>query len=517
MRREDLRLRALARQGDAAASLKLARLYLQGAPGQARNLPTGLALLRALPAADAAALAAGALSLPELVGHGLLDALRLAAEREPQARIKLAAWLLLTGEEPAALALLAATPLGAPALQALRAGPDADADAGAQPLERALRLLDRAVPLPLAESALAAAQRAFEARELERLARALALCAATVDPPSPPLLQLVAQAALLAFEGGHPLPALPPALLQAALEQAAAQGSAPACHLLGRALCGLPCAVPGWDRLAAATNLRKGSALLLRAADAGVTEAWLALYRVSADHRSSVANPQLALFCLEKAAQRGDTESMRRLGAIGLREAADLAATERALDLLFRAAAQGDAIAPQLMASLVLPLPGSDDEALAAAAEVHRHDPWLGHRLQLARLFGLTKLEALSVDPAAGARAWGLVVGPNPFVAQVRLAAPRAVPALSQRASGALRQAAAFFGAVLPDSSAVEGGLRKRSLQQRRLFDRLQLSEHLFFAQASSAQRDALRIGARWAHRARGALRQALAESAPPP
>ena len=47
-----------------------------------------------------------------------------------------------------------------------------------------------------------------------------------------------------------------------------------------------------------------------------------------------------------------------------------------------------------------------------------QRDPRLAVRIELARQFGLTKLEALCVDPVDGARPWGLVVGRNPFVAK---------------------------------------------------------------------------------------------------
>ena len=215
--------------------------------------------------------------------------------------------------------------------------------------------------------------------------------------------------------------------IQASLERAAAQGDLKACYILGRALSGLNCGLLVWQRLVEGTNLRKGSALLLRAADAGNAEAWLHLYRISSDYKCSVANPQMARFCLEKSALAGDTEAQRKLGALMLRAATTLADTEAAITWLHQAAAKDDVHAVALLHSLVLPLPGDDATAEAAIERVREDDPWVALRMALARHYGLTKLEALCVDPADGLRPWGLVVGRNPFISQIRLSAARAM------------------------------------------------------------------------------------------
>ena len=124
--------------------------------------------------------------------------------------------------------------------------------------------------------------------------------------------------------------------------------------------------------------------------------------------------------------------------------------------------------------------------------------------------FGLTKLEALTVDPAQGERAWGLVVGRNPFICQTRLSAPRAVPALSPAILVDLRRAAAFFEQARGKAGGIEGDLRRRSLVQRRAFERHHLVETMFFAKVSSTVLDALRHGPKWAFRSRQPLQSAL-------
>jgi hypothetical protein len=214
----------------------------------------------------------------------------------------------------------------------------------------------------------------------------------------------------------------------------------------------------------------------------------------------------MARFFLEKAAQEGLAEAQRKLGALMLRGAATLADSEQAIAWLHAAAAQGDRHAHTLLKSLVLPGAGRDSEAAWALSMVQEHDVGLAARLALARAFGLTKLEALSVDPVQGLRPWGLVVGRNPFIVQARLSAPRAVPALDTTAQDAAQRAATLF-AQLPAG----GDLRVRSLRQRRLFERLGLAESLFFADASASVLDTLRLGPKWAHRTRAPLALALA------
>jgi hypothetical protein len=277
-------------------------------------------------------------------------------------------------------------------------------------------------------------------------------------------------------------------------------------------LCGIDLGCVPATAVAQSQNMRKGAALLLRAADAGCDAAWLHLYRIHADHRLSVSNPQMARFFLEKAALRGVSEAQRRLGALVLRSAATLAEAEQALGWLHQAAGQGDDHARQLLRSLVLPLEGEDEEADAAIVEVAAVDPWLAARLRISREFGLTKLEALCFEPAPGLRPWGLVVGKNPFIAQIRLSAPRAIPALTPRALEHLRSVAAFFTRAGADANRYEGDLRRRSSNQRRLFAKLGLDEAMFFAVATSVALDSFRLGTKWAFRMRQPLRMALAE-----
>lgn len=514
MRRTDIRLLALARQGDASARLEVGRRYLLGSDGFPQHLPSGLEHLRLAAAQGAPAAArvlAECLPLHELLRAGEWAALqRAASDGSAAAQWRHGLLLLGLGEADTSQALTWLTQAAANDPAAERVMDAVWSAPAAQRLHAALSAAAATTPLDAVAVALWLATRALELGRTEAAARALRT-AADLSPAREESLPDAVASGLVALIRhcqaiGRALPALPPALWRRALEQRAAAGERDALSWLGRGLSGLPAAgLPGAvfdERL----NVRQGAAWLLRAADAGDTEAWLLLYRLHADHSLSVANPPMARFFLEKAAQVGLAEAQRKLGALMLRSAATLAESEAAIAWLHGAASQGDGHAQTLLRSLVLPVAGRDAEAAWALSLVQEHDVGLAARLALARAFGLTKLEALSVDPVQGRRPWGLVVGRNPFVVQARLSAPRAVPALDTTAREVAQRAATLF-AQMPAG----GDLRVRSLRQRRLFERLGLSEALFFADASAGVLDTLRLGPKWAHRTREPLALALA------
>ncbi len=509
MRREDVRLRLLAKKGDAEARLKLGVAYLAGAPGVPKNIPMGIGYLQAaMPQAGRAAAVSMAshLELRELLAHGLLEVLEVAAQHEDVGRLKLAAWHLIRGELEKGTALLERCT--SPLARELGSGPESRSPGS---LLQALQALRAITPSDVADvvahearSALAQGQSLRAVLMLETLADLPHIA------PDAVLQQLIADVVRQAEVCGHGLGRLRVGWIEAALDRCAGGGDLHACHTLGRALAGMHCAHLAPERLVNAQNLRKAAALLLRAADGGLAAAWLHLFRICSDYRSSVANPTLARFCLEKAAGQGIAEAERRLGALVLRDAIRIEKMEQGMGLLHAAAAKGDTLAKLLLRSLVLPVHGSDEEALAAINEVQDSAPLLAMRLRLARSFGLTKLEALSVNPSSAMRPWGMVVGRNPFLAKARLAEPRAVPAVTQQAQECLQMAATMFADERQQSLAMEGSLRVRTLQMRRLLQRLQLPERVFFASASSHEREALRVGTKWAKRQRDILQQVL-------
>lgn len=516
MRRQNVQLVALARQGDPLARCEVGRRYLLGVDGFPRHLQTGVDYLThesLRQHAQAARVLAENLPLEELARLGLGDWLARAALSDSAAcKVKHAVWTLVHDDDvPTALRdLRAAAALGH--VGAARALASLPAPSLRTPLLAAvLRALAPGSEMNAAEVAILAARRAAEADDLDRLLGALDAAIGLSEAVTPEIDELVVQAARLAESLGRQVTPLTPAQLEQSLDRRAHQGDSWAAFAFGRALCGIACGAMAPSDLSVSLNVRRGTALLFRAADAGWAEAWLHLYKLHADHRLSVANSQMARFCLEKAALLGQRQAQCKLGALMLRSAASLADSEQAIGWLHQAASQGDALALDLLRSLHLPLEGSERDARAAIALVRRDDPWLAMRMQLSRDFGLTKLEALCVDPVAGMRPWGLVVGRNPFVVQSRLSAPRAVPALTPAALDNLRRMVMMFSESGRDGYALEGDARRRSLVQRRAFDKHGIDEAMFFAKASANILDTLRQGTRWAFRAKAQLQLALA------
>lgn len=106
-------------------------------------------------------------------------------------------------------------------------------------------------------------------------------------------------------------------------------------------------------------------------------------------------------------------------------------------------------------------------------------------------------------------RPWGLVVERNPFVEQPRLAAPRAIPSLSELALSTLQQAASMFKR-LGQEDAATGDWRYRTKRMRSALNRYRVVESLFFAEISSHTLEALRGGPKWRSRCRQELEAAL-------
>jgi TPR repeat protein len=516
MRRQDIQLLGLARQGDAAARSEAGRRYLVGGDGFPRHVATGLEYLSHPSVRDqpeTAIAIAESLSLQDLLQLQQEEALqRAAAAGSPLAQFKLGVWMALQRSRVAAGQswLESAAAAGhIEARQALAAVREGRAEEAVDALVRAVA---SSAALDVVQVGVLAARLAKESQSLDLLVDCVRVALTVAPSLTDDLSDLVVAAVLRAERGNHSLRGLAPDQIEESLEMAVTRGDRDAALLLGRARCGIASGTLAPARLTSHINVRKGVALLLRAADAGRDDAWLDLYATHADHRSSVSNPQMARFFLEKAAAAGQAEAQRKLGALILRSSGSLAESEQAIGWLHAAFQQGDVHAQRLLASLVLPLGGDALAARAAIEEVRQSDPWLAVRLTLARDFGLTKLEALSVDPVEGSRPWGLVVGRNPFIAQPRLSAPRAVPALNAQALQNLARAAAFFEQSRGDSSAFEGDLRRRSVRQRRVFERLGLAEDMFFSGASSSILEAFRLGPKWAFRARRPLALALAE-----
>lgn len=515
MRRRDIQLLASARQGDTAARCEAGRRYLLGADFP-RSVTTGLDYLTHPSVAGsthASTIIAESLPLHDVVRMQQWRALSSAAENGSRvAQAKFGAWLLLTRRDPSQamkwLALAAAAGSGAAAeAQAAMSSQAPDATK----LLRASHAISKEPGIDLLALTRLAIAEAMSQGDDELITRNLALAIHLAPGNAPD----VADCVCTVLERAELREAFHLDVdrdrIERCLEACATRGNAQAALMLGRALCGISVGPLRADKLVSAPNMRKGAALLLRAADAGKDQAWLLLYGVHSNHRASVANPQMARFFLEKAATRGDTLAQRRLGALVLRSATTLHESEQGIHWLHEAMEKGDASALRLLQSLVLPVAGDEDAASSAIESLRRDDPWMACRLRTARDFGLTKLEALSVDIAKGFRSWGLVVGINPFIVQSKLSSARAIPAVTAIAARNLRLSAAFFQQSHQNGGAsIEGDLRKRSHRLRRWLDRHGVDESLFFSDARSTTLNALRLGTKWAFHARQPLRQAL-------
>ena len=486
MRRQGIQLLAAARQGDVIARCEVGRRYLLGSGGFPRHIETGIDYLRhpsVRTRPEAVRIIADCLPLESLLELKLEVALRTAALcGSASAQLKLAVWLVLRHNEyegPVQLlrAATAARHGSAEHLltQLLIAGRDGD-------LTGFLAAASADKRVNWREIALLGARDALGISDLQGTLRCLRFAMSLDEEIAADVAALVVAVVEAAERLGAATVNLPPRITQACLEMKVNRGEYCSVYTLARALCGISCGALAPGEIVAAPNLRRGAALLLRSAEGGRNEAWWQLYCVHAVKDSSVTNPELARFFLERSAAVGKSEAQRMLGACVLRESRSLVETEHGIELLFNASREGDVKAKNLLKTLVLPVTGLDADAQMAIDRIEQEVPFLAVRLRLSRAFGLTKLEALTVSPADGMRSWGLVVGRNPFVSQRRVSSPRAIPAISEEAMQALRAAAVFFAPDRHHAGVLEGDLRNRSRIQRRTFKRHPgLPESMFF------------------------------------
>ena len=492
MQRAHLQLLAAVRQGDRLARCEAGRRYLLGMEGFPRDVSTGLAYLNHPSVRDLSASAiaiAEGLSLEELIHQDQEAALKDAARHSSRVACAKLALLLFAQSGRLSAEILALIEKSGVALpqavqEAANAGDVSHATPGLVMVLRAAA--QRASVKPLRVAAMAT-RAALQTGRLTDAGECLHLAEATSEGDIKVLAELAVALIEQAERNGEDLPPHLPALkLHHCLEYRALRGDVHAMHTLGRSLCGLPCGVIPPGRLSPGVNLRRGVAALLRAGDTGCAEAWFLLYQLHGDRANSVTNPHAARVYLEKAAAQGMAEAQHQLGLLLLRSASCAEDTERALGLLHLAANRGHAAARATMESLVTPVSASSVEASLALLEIQREDAALAMRLELARAFGLTRFEALTVNPALGMRAWGLMLQPQPSASRSRPQAPRAVPATVPHAMETLRRAAAFFN---PISGAREGSLESRTRALRRTLQRLDVSEALFFSPASGPGR----------------------------
>jgi TPR repeat protein len=503
MRREDILLRDAARRGEPRACLEMAARLFDGAAGFARNFKLGLAYVQQeldRDCAAAIALVAEKVPLEVLMAQRAEGVLALAARAGSRAgMLKLGVWRLVAGGDPGeGLALVRRSALATGDWDVL----------DPRIASELARLLDRHVPRHLldARDVLAAGARdALAQQDLRIACRCLraAWTFANSSTPEKRLAQLVSSAVQLAANSAGALD-LPVQLVEASLRHCGEHGEVEAQYGLGCAYGGMPYGGLVPTQLVARAQLRRAAALLLRAADAGKSQAWLNLFEIASDCRSVAGNQEAARFFLEKAAASGVVPAQRKLGALLLKEATSLERAELGVHWLSQAADGGDAAAHELLKTLVLPLP-----ALAPAVEdsivakVRAVDAELAARLTLARAFHLTRREALNFNARRDVRAWGLLIpGTSKENPKGRLA-----PAVHEPMRAELQRVALFFGG----SSALEAALAvQKARMQRRVLEALAISESTFFAAEIGRSWSHYGFGRHWAARAAPLLGELL-------
>lgn len=513
MQRDNIALLRNARI-DATSRREVGRRYLYGAGGFPKNENEGLGYLlhvdlRGCP--ETALIVTEAFELSQIVSRGLVPLLRTAAEGgRPSAQFKLGVWYGLTGCWSDSTRLFrqaaAAGYPGASSMAAHHEGsrPGAWSDAAAI-------LLANHPALNLAKIAELVGRKALQGDDLERAVTAARLALVAQGTRMTDDCAEFVVAAVHAADGRDDLGRhLPIDKVQRCLALRADAGDSRTAYRLGRWLCGME-GIAGRSPEAQDKNVRRGVAYLYRSADVGLSEAWMSLYAIHANHRSSISNPELARNFLEKAAREGHVAAKRHLGLLKLRTARRLEDSENAIEWLFQAASDGDARAGDLLKTLVLPVAGADADAAEVIRTVQQDDPWLAMRLRVSRAFGLTRLEALCMDPSLCLRPWGLSIQKNPFISQARLAAPRAVPALGRTELDCAHRAALFFVDGARNGGLREGDWTSRSSRQRRLFAKLGIDAEMFFATVDSQTLDTLRRGRKWALRVKREFDDALA------
>jgi hypothetical protein len=464
------------------------RGYLRGEPPFGSHPETGVRyLVRAADAGcvDALNSIAETLSLQELVRYQLLPQLHQGAARGLHvAEYKLGLWLSTEIE---------GRPLGQFWLRRAAAGGLAEAR-----LALAEALAQEALPAAMCDAirllraeCLAGnvrawaplAQAALDAGDLALFRGSLQRACETDCGGKGALPALIVEA--LVLERRRDVPALdcPAPLIRAALMQQTDAGDARAMLLLGKALCGLDEALRRRADLASGRGLRHGLMLLTFAANAGEVDAWLALASLYGSRRRLPFATASHRYCLERAAAMGSAVASVQLGQLLLDTARTGQDLQHAMELLWPAAQQGNAAVRALLGNLVLPVAGDLEAARSAVALVSARNELLAARLWLGRTFGLTRHEALTLDVRRAIRSWGLWVDTSGFFTQRRKATPRVVPVTSSDAAAALQRGTRLFENVNASALGPEGNYRSRVYTMRAVFNRLKLSETLFFAE----------------------------------
>lgn len=497
--REDLLIIRAARAGEASAQLKLGKRYLFGGAGLPKSLPTALYWLdraaqqdeqdawmligRHVPfetvqqsirpgklyvwyerAFDAGVAQAGLVlaklvlgQAPGAVGEAMRSKALRALQAAAHAGIAEAQWLLAQFISHSQGDSVAAWPAGAEAEKADN--------------EAMLEWATRAARSGVTDAQYAMADHAWARSDLHGflqwalpLARRLADAPATEAGERERSLVLRAAHALSAcagFDGAE---------ITRLLEWTAQTGSRDAQYALGLWQARMDTNGKRLPDVPGAANYKRAVRWLMLAAGQGLPAAWYALSRVYLKPECSMRNMVEARRCLEVAARAGHGMAQLELGIAAWRaRREDVANDVRAAEWLLKAQAQGIEEASRMLRKIAAPAaPAAWAEAVLSrlTRELVESHPLLVARLELAARFGLSRTEALLIDPVASDHGHCLVVD---VCVQHRHRGRRLVLVQTAEERMLLDRVTAVFERVDSSPAGPEGNYRQRLYRLRSL------------------------------------------------
>lgn len=501
MRLDDIRLWDAARGGEPKACIEIAARYFRGGNGLPQNFQLGLAYLQQQLNENrppAVLLVGDSVPLEVLMAQKCRATLEEAAQLgSTGACLKLGIWLMLRRADRE------------DGIRWIKRSERSDQEWGNQTYDdprefaRVLRMTKPCEIIDRSGVALSGAHGALKESDVQNACYCIQ-AAADLAPQDGRLAEAVSLTVQLSAINHGEL-VLPVDLVESSLWSRSEHGEIEAQFGLGCALGGFSYGHLAPRQLVRRTKPRYAASLLLRAADAGRSDAWLNLSEMESDYTSSAANRKMSRFFLEKAAKSGVLQAQRKLGAVLLKEATSVEKAEVGVHWLSQAAEKGDLDAAELLRTLILPLPQLPTEYENSVIEkVRAINPELGARLALARALHLTRHETMTFNAKPNIRSWGLCMrGTTKENPKGRL-----VPAITPHMKSELQNALLFFNAT----SAVENALvHQRSRVQRQVFKALSIPEPLFFAKEIGRSWSHYGFGRHWAVRVEPLLSAALA------
>ncbi len=223
-------------------------------------------------------------------------------------------------------------------------------------------------------------------------------------------------------------------------------------------------AIPG------TANYKRAIRWLSQAAEQGVTAAWYVLSKIYCKSECSQRSLPDAQRCLEAAAQAGHAGAQLELGIAAWRarrqqESNDVCAVR----WLQKAKAQGLLEAERLLGKIAapaVPAPWAEAVLQRMTQDMRHSHPLLAARVELAALFGLSRTEALLVDPQAADQGNCLVVD---IRAQHPHSKRRLILIQTAEERQGLDRIAAVFNCVEEGEARPEGNYRQRLYRLRTL------------------------------------------------